>query len=389
MTVERSLGEAVLELLRQPSDTAAKSVALAQIIASSREFLGRTGDWASMGDGAAQFHEQSIADAVLRVAEERGPTVAVERLSEFLSGTRFGRLVNLVAGVAINDRVELGPGVALVPLEQLESPRYDRNARIFSGMGDAFGLQGLFPHLASMAVTVDTSLAPAILRDGKAHPAFDEALQTANDATVLTVLAWPLSPVVLGSWWEPTNSFLLSEASFGWIMNPQDLVVGRPRQPNARGTERIREGWQLWHAASDSMRKRLRLALDRLGRAARRAATVDVAIELGVAIETLLVPERDMKEAIGLRLSLRAGWLLGTDPESRRTVQQLFSLLYTLRSTAVHQGELPAVLSDEGPSAYKERKTREVLDEGCLACCEVILKLLRDKPDFGRLVLGG
>jgi hypothetical protein len=101
-------------------------------------------------------------------------------------------------------------------------------------------------------------------------------------------------------------------------------------------------GLKAYLAMPEEQRIRLTVPIDRLGSADLGIEPVDRAINLGIAIEALLVTDNEGTERLGAAIGLRGAWLLhggGTAPDRKRTHDQL-KRLYDLRSKAVHRGRL-------------------------------------------------
>jgi hypothetical protein len=107
---------------------------------------------------------------------------------------------------------------------------------------------------------------------------------------------------------------------------------------------------------------------------------VDAAIDLGVAIDSLFLSEREADRGEQtLTLRLRAGRFLGHDLESRRDLAKLFGTLYHLRSAAVHTGVINPV-SDH-------QDTQALLTKGYELTARAIRKIIRERePDWNALL---
>ena len=145
--------------------------------------------------------------------------------------------------------------------------------------------------------------------------------------------------------------------------------------------EKAQEIHKLFTAISTSMRQRLKVPLERLNQAKRRVRVVDRAIDLGIALESLLLQE-DSSGQIALTFRLRAAWLLGDSNEGdRKANYDLFKLLYECRSKAVHKGEL-----DDN---IRGIPTVQVIDKGIQAAAKAIEIIMRQRsfPDWDSLIL--
>ncbi len=130
----------------------------------------------------------------------------------------------------------------------------------------------------------------------------------------------------------------------------------------------------------------MRVALDRLGQALRRANIVDKAIDLGIALEVLLLHgiSDDNRGELRFRTSIRgAAFLGGTKPERLKTFRLLRSA-YDLRSKAVHSG----VLKTEKKGLPPE----QILEDAIGTCAAIARKLINrgSFPDWDpEYVIGG
>ena len=113
---------------------------------------------------------------------------------------------------------------------------------------------------------------------------------------------------------------------------------------------------------------------------------VDKMIDLGTAFESLFLPS-DNVDQLAFQFRLRASWHLGKDKADREKLMDEFKAIYTLRSKAVHNGELPPKIRiRKGESV----PTSEFIPRAQNLCLDSIKKILGDGeyPDWKSLVLG-
>jgi hypothetical protein len=114
----------------------------------------------------------------------------------------------------------------------------------------------------------------------------------------------------------------------------------------------------------------------------RRASATDSAIELGIALEALLLNDLDRDRGeLTFRLRLRGARFLGATPSETREIFKSLRLAYDLRSRAVHSGNTPEEL-DGVPSS-------KILETGyglTVAAVEKIIRLGKS-PDWTDVVL--
>jgi hypothetical protein len=117
-------------------------------------------------------------------------------------------------------------------------------------------------------------------------------------------------------------------------------------------------------------RNTIRIGIDRLGRALRSRSNVDRAIDLGVALESMLLhnlPRRDRGE-LKYRLALRGAALLSDSKPERVAAFNLLGEAYNLRSEAVHSGQIEPT--------KKGVQTSEVLKEAAIICGHIARRLI-------------
>ena len=109
-------------------------------------------------------------------------------------------------------------------------------------------------------------------------------------------------------------------------------------------------------------------------------------IDLGIAFESLYLPSNNVDQ-LTFQFRLRASWHLGEDKAHRGKLMDEFREIYSLRSKAVHNGELPQRAKiRRGESVPMSEFIPRAQD----LCLKSIKKILEDGefPDWKSLVLG-
>lgn len=117
-------------------------------------------------------------------------------------------------------------------------------------------------------------------------------------------------------------------------------------------------------------KEKLLIAVERWIQSKTSQADTDRMIDLGVAFESLYVPD-SMSEST-FKLGVRAAWYLRKCPVKRMEVKKKFGEIYDWRSKAVHTGKLPKKtknLSQEEIDAF--------IEEAQNYCRDSILKILK------------
>lgn len=111
----------------------------------------------------------------------------------------------------------------------------------------------------------------------------------------------------------------------------------------------------------------------------------DAAIDLGIALESLLVRPDESSE-ITYRLSMRGAALLGATPDDRVELKKRLAKIYSMRSSAAHRGGVPHKIKGSGGG-----ESDVLLHEGFRLAAAAIRKLLLlgCPTDLDRLLLSG
>ncbi|WP_417260438.1 MULTISPECIES: hypothetical protein [Alphaproteobacteria] len=119
-------------------------------------------------------------------------------------------------------------------------------------------------------------------------------------------------------------------------------------------------------------------AINRLGRSRLADSPIDRSLELGIAAEILLMHDHSSSNTeITYKISTRAGWLIGSTSNERRSIFDEMKALYHARSQAVHLGKLSSVAKVDLDAAdtLVSRVIKALLERGCF-------------PDWTSLVMG-
>jgi len=248
-----------------------------------------------------------------------------------------------ISGVVTFEPINLSPEVALVPLDSLP-PSLQR--------GIALGQSTVWTSFGGPRAAIPSALitkfrfSPVLYAPQNPQPQMDfqgieqtrRAQATLEEACNLLSLA-DLHPIV-GMFWVQPNDWLMAGVGSGWQFSPNlDLRVGDTivtdvlrRQLEGIGSD--------YFSIETKKRKILRIPLDRLSRVGLERDMADQAIDVGIALEALLLHDRGDRSELTFTLSYRGAWLLGANVDQRLEIQRSLRKLYALRSNAVHRGEV-------------------------------------------------
>ena len=120
-------------------------------------------------------------------------------------------------------------------------------------------------------------------------------------------------------------------------------------------------------------KEKLQIAVDRWIKSKTSQADTDRMIDLGVALESLYVPDSSGESTF--KLGVRAAWHLKEDPADRKTLKKTFGEIYNWRSKAVHTGKLPKKTKN---TPFSQDEVDEFIEEAQDYCRDSILKILKE-----------
>jgi hypothetical protein len=167
-------------------------------------------------------------------------------------------------------------------------------------------------------------------------------------------------------------------ANAGWLSG-RERFDGNDVEVDVEAAEELAS---TYFGMDPARRQALHIPLDRLDRASRDDDLVDKSIDLGIALEPLLLHELKGQNQgeLKFRLALRGAWLGGIDPQERAKIQRTLKDVYDLRSIAVHEGRFEPT-----------DKNRKTVASGISLCRQLILKMIQadGRVDWSTLLLGG
>jgi hypothetical protein len=283
--------------------------------------------------------------------------------------------VMAVAGIKTKQPIKLGPNVTLVPMRSL-APSSQRVAAL--GEGSAAFLGPRFP------------LPSALVADFTFRPAFYKPNNPPEKATyevesLLEEASHPLSVLGLNSapqmfWVQPKDLLMASGMGGTWSKYGPEFF-GLEAEAPAREMEELAADYFSIEASKRA--KVLRIPLDRLSRAGQERDLADRAIDLGIALESLLLHDTDGRTELNFRLRLRGAVMLGRTSHERLEIQGSLRDAYQLRSTAAHRGLLEGSEDERKTISKATDLCKRLIGEVIARQCEVDWRRL-DVGDSGR-----
>ncbi|MBT9172480.1 MAG: hypothetical protein DDT21_00863 [Syntrophomonadaceae bacterium] len=345
--------------------------------------------------GATGFQPYFVAPMLLREARRRqSPEAAVAWLQKVLSTERAeGIAIETFWGFtptvseAFHDDVQLVPFTSLPPSRQKEAllelrldPWPGRLAT------PPFACQAPPAALVRPAIIqpffrtiVDDSLSPP--DNGAAYAAYNELF---GDARLCLATSGPAAIVPGPAWFQYTDPDLeLAQLGQDMYLTHQEITPLTIQDFGQVDPARAATLLRLLVGLNDKWKNRARTAMQRLGLACLRRGPADRALELAIALESLLV---DSPGEHTFKIALRAALLTSTELESRRRHRAIIEAMYQIRSSLMHSGHSSDTCKVR---AYGNRQTTEIVSEALKITAMVIQGIvgLGVHPDWCSLEL--
>jgi hypothetical protein len=223
----------------------------------------------------------------------------------------------------------------------------------------------------------------------EAAMAYSEEINQALTDIIHCIAALGLSPVaILGSWTVLDSemlqtftgqAFAFTHAVFDRALHSASV---KPLTLDGHPLPELIARWKEFPIAEKPV---LRVALSRLNQASRRNNDVDKALDLGIALEVVLLHElQPDRGELSFRIALRGATFVGGTHVDRVANMRLLKDAYGVRSGAAHSGKVPA--------QTRGRPTVEVLKDVSQLCAVIARRLIErgSFPDWDvDFVLGG
>lgn len=326
--------------------------------------------------GGFRVQLSSLADWVLAQSLSRGTEAPIRDLERFLAlgYLPYSEIVAL-SGLYPRERVDLGEDVFLVPIRDIsQSAVTDQLFGIPRSLTEFTGPKNAPRPSAAIFKTVKKE--PPLVADfsmgmGAPPSYYSELMEISRSFSAIGPSGW----IAMAHWCQVEDWIPLARSGSAWNMLSYEIVHDNytelaPAEVSAFVSQ--------YRATPDSIKTKLRVPLDRLNQCMRRRRLEDRAIELGIALESLVVSDRSAADPISLPLRLRSAIYLDHGVETRRKTYRTIKKAYELRSKAVHEGGL--VDSEEN---------RKTIDEAAMVCAQIIRKIVSTGvfPDWDNVIL--
>jgi hypothetical protein len=370
---ERVSGAALMHLGRMGNE-------VRELLVKDKRFLGDAVLQMRNEAGSSNLYPNMVGVPLLRRVLTTGSSgEAIEWLGRMLTTKDApGKTIEALWGVPVEAEIQLLPAVKIVPIEQLPDSSQKRllmnnaprsQALLVTMLDYVPPRSAIVVNRVLNGVIYDPALAQA--DDSKEMKRIDELL---GDITLVLTLVGPRVPISSAIWFEFDNPDLQQLAPLAGMRRGRGLEI-LPTTPTdyppldaAEAQELVRR----FFALDDDTKKKLRVSLHRLNMAQRRRGLGDRAVELCVALESLLGGEGNNE--VTHKVTVRSALLLGGSTAVRLENADVVRKTYGFRSTLVHQGKEPT-----GTKEINGVKTTvaTVVDRAVSVCVAVIKVIIQ------------
>lgn len=333
--------------------------------------------------GAMGLYPNFASQPLLLKAIETGSgDEAIQWLLRVLaSKSAGGKVVEALWGVQVNEEIQFSDTLRLVPVSALpDSPQKMLLLGHRRGRSEDLFISPLGLELPRSVLIADMTISNAVFSPNE-HEA-NQATESAHrerinellqDVTRVLSMVGPrvtLSAVIWVEFDDPdlrflTTNFAPRRARYLDVMPLRTLTY--PPLDADEALQLVRT----FLALPEALKKKLRVALQRLNTAQRRVSVGDKSVDLCIALESLLGGTD--KNEVTHKVTTRAARLLGGTVEERVRNRDIVSLTYRFRSSMVHEGAEP---TGEKPIAGVNRPVAVIVEEAVGICVQVIKKIM-------------
>lgn len=276
---------------------------------------------------------------LVETSKSLGSNNAIERLIKYLSLSHNPAHRNIaISGVTVSKKIVIDSEISIEPLEKATS----KTAKFVASPKEIIN-----PGITGGTITADEKHAKSVIRQSIGIPKLHQSgsdfipiqctelecirviLNLLDDVSVLAFHQWiELEP------WVPKRT-----------PHHIEIAGGEPELKYVKLADIDQDHWnsianyyQALIRTSGTTQSRLIAALNRLGQSKIRRSITDRAVDLGIALESILVERNESQ--ITQKFASRASWLLTNRSSSQLPEFKLFKQIYHCRSDAVHQGHV-------------------------------------------------
>lgn len=357
------------------------------------------------GTHSVESRVDILATWLVSRAKEIDPESAVSDLNRFLEAKFLpGQEVLVISGLRLAHEFHLGRGITLVPFHLLEATS-SRNSFLLDQQGSKVSrhpdgtpiLSAMESTLTWSEIHLDSHLPTAALKirhefAPKLNPS-DAQRETTLKRDELEEICLLLSLVRSSAifrlaYWCQMEEWIPCVGGAGSYNTYWQYRTCAPSHAlDVRDEEAMSALVKDYFNLTDRVRERLQISIHRFNAALAFVSIEDAAIDLGIALEALLLGDLQPNDQISLAFRLRGAWLVGTTTSERADARDVLNQIYSLRSQAAHGKKISASIRFRN----EEVSAGDFLMNHGLPLCARGIRLVIARggvPDWNSLLIG-
>lgn len=352
----------------------------------------RNGWLVQRGGGTVPVQDHMLTHAFIRRAIDGQAVDSIVAEAHAFAASRTGVVESYtpLAGITVTKTVNLGDNIDLIPWADVPA---SQQKKAFGSdpayLGRNLLTLTLSPGLRAAAnsairvrsaeyqVLFESKEAARAKWEGSEHDPTTSTRRVQDVVRCLTAQSGSTA-VAIGNWSQFDKKIANDICGVGYstgstLFDPATYIAYS--SPVALDGDSLASLFRCFEKFNRSEKNVMRIALDRLSQALRRNNLTDKAIDLGIALEVMLlhgIGTNDRGE-LRFRSSIRGTTFLGGTRTERLKTLKILKDSYDLRSKAVHSGTLD--VRDNGPELQKK------LDDAANVCASIARKLI-DRGSF-------
>lgn len=328
-------------------------------------------------NGSSSFHPRFVAPKLVKKALLTGNSeMAVTWLEKVLATEQAtGFSIMAIWGARVDRPVRMGSRVTLLPIDELPDSYQKRWILEKDWVRSRLDtMPGAFMDAPTAALLLETVIDPLFIDDAKDKPfdVWSSNRELLDDARLALSMLGPCAPLQASSWFNFKDADI-DDAQLGAARSYSHIEIMPMQfaQPEVIDAELASSLIGKYLSMDGSVKQRLRVALDRLNQGLRRFRPGDQAMEISIALETLLA---DGGTENTYKIGLRTALLLGGDTATRQENRAIVGSAYAMRSALVHSG---TVSNEIKVPRLGKIPADEVAKRAAKICGEVIQSIIK------------
>ena len=290
-------------------------------------------------NGYQPIYFDAILDGVLVSVIQRGAEETVKLLEKVIDESKIKiSYVVILSGIELESELQIGD-ITLIPFSSLPNSPFKELFDHSNSQEHSWGLEKLLPKATAALIGYESGLIIEATEwdyhNGKKIPYAPDDIEKyvpKGEFYKKTTEIWKIlnllncSPVYVAGWHSITDSIPISHF-FGMHYSSID----KPKESKKFTAEEIESIIHLFLSLNDKEKLKLYVPLERLYQSKIARNQVDIAINLGVAFESLLSNDSGDNSNLTYKMSLRGARFLENELETRKEVKKQLSKLSNVR----------------------------------------------------------